>query len=162
MTVSMAYLILKTGNWHLPSFSLVAIIAFEEDGYDVNEETGFITVNLTLVNTTLERDVSVDISTFAGSATGLNGINNFLLYHFVLYLGGVDFNITSNELIFTPIATQNGKVITIIDDTCVENNETFGVSLTTSDPVLFTSQSISVTILDIVDSEFSYRDSIHT
>ena len=83
-------------------------------------------------------------------------------YHFVLNLGGVDFNITSNELLFTPIATQNGNVISIIDDTCVENNETFGVSLTTSDPVLFTSQSISVTILDIVDSEFSSRDSIHT
>lgn len=82
-------------------------------------------------------------------------------YHFVLNLGGVDFNITSNELLFTPIATQNGNVISIIDDTCVENNETFRVSLTTSDPVLFTSQSISVTILDIVDSEFSSRDSIY-
>ena len=50
---------------------------------------------------------------------------------------------------------RNCTDIIIVDDTVVENTETFQVSLNTSDPILFPSEPISVAILDNVDRKFN-------
>ena len=68
-----------------------------------------------------------------------------------------DYSALQNPLTFTPgVNVSCATVVPIIDDAVLEDNQTFGVVLSTEDPnVLFDPASASVTIVDN-DGEIAY------
>ena len=75
-----------------------------------------------------------------------------LYYHF--YAEGEDFIQTVMELQFTPTELERCMGVRIRDDTAVEDTEVFLVIVDSSDPVSFTTESVTVSILDDQDSKF--------
>ena len=70
-------------------------------------------------------------------------------------LGQLDFNATSVQLMFGPIVSVRNVSIPIIDDSIVENVETFFGTLTreTDQPVDLNPPEAEISILDNVDRE---------
>ena len=132
------------------------MIEFDNDIYEVNEEALIVTLCLSVTTSTLCRNVSILITTMDISATGSNICKIWYWYFkFFYFLGGTDYVQAQTPVFFNQNTTQNCEVINILDDTLVESTETFQVSLSTSDPIIFPLQSVSVTIIDNSDRKFS-------
>lgn len=74
----------------------------------------------------------------------------------LLVSDGSDFNGTETELQFTPALQTNCIDIGIVDDTIVEGTEVFTVTVSSTDPVGFSSDSVIVSIIDNQDSTLHY------
>ncbi len=76
------------------------------------------------------------------------------LYSF--FLVGRDYELATTSVIFSSGVFQVCVNLTILDDEIVENNETFILTLTSSDPAVLTGNtgSTEVTILEDDDSTF--------
>ena len=70
----------------------------------------------------------------------------------VLYTEGEDFNQLNTELEFDSVMLEHCVDVVIRDDTVVENTESFFMSVSSTDPVDFTSPSVTVFISDNQDS----------
>ena len=78
-----------------------------------------------------------------------SGAQYFMFMDVDTSAAGMDFNTTSAVLIFNASISHQCESVTILNDTILENNETFFVQLETIDPAVNISLgSVPVTILD--------------
>ena len=83
-----------------------------------------------------------------------SGAQYFMFMDVDTSAAGMDFNTTSAVLIFNASISHQCESLTILNDTILENNETFFVQMESIDPAVnITLDSASVTILDD-DSEY--------
>ena len=82
----------------IPPLSLVAVIGFESDVYDVVEDTGFVEVTIGVLEGELDESVSVGFSTQDGTAIGIMFvfINALEVNH---YLGLVSFDTLTGQVV---------------------------------------------------------------
>ena len=80
------------------------------------------------------------------------------MHHLSAAIAGSDYVSVSMDVVF-PVGTSNGGMqcidVTIIDDSEMEGDETFTVTLTTSSPVTLGNAVTTITITDI-DGECMY------
>ena len=139
-----------------PSHAVVNV-TLQQDTYTVNENIGSARVCTNLVGN-LERVVTVNVSTLSATAQGLYVCSNTLYLLVYIYISsectaGLDFSSVSPiPLIFSE--TIQGNVtdcveIPIVNDTFLELDENFIVSLDTSDRAINILQNqATVTIID--------------
>lgn len=102
----------------------------------VNESDGYVIVCAILTEGVLERDITVYLSTMDDTAFAPGDYTSVVNYPLVFFTGD-------------PVGSEQCVNITIIDDLVVEPDQSFSVSLTSSDPVYFTPTSqASVVIAD--------------
>ena len=144
-----------------PSSSVVTI-GFDAAAYNVTETDGSVSVGVSVQgSTTLARDVVVTVQTMGGTATGgtLMYVHTLCrcvvhVYHF-LPPATDDYTSVSMTLVFNSGTITHNVMITIVDDTTVEDTESFTVSLTTGDrAVTLAPESTTVNIQDENDSKF--------
>jgi hypothetical protein len=109
-------------------------VAISSSSYTVSEGDGTVTITVTL-SASSSNTITVDYATSDGTASS--------------WPDDSDYVSSSGTLTFTSGETSKTIVITIIDDTCCEDNETF--TLTLFNPVgatLGTPSTSTITILD--------------
>jgi hypothetical protein len=112
------------------------VATFSTSDYTVGEADGTVTVTVTLSQSS-SQTVTVDYATSDGTAT--------------TWPDDADYVAANGTLTFAPGETSKSIVITIIDDTCCEDNETFGVTL--FNPVGATLGSPSTSTVTILDDD---------
>ena len=106
----------------------------------VNESYPYVMVCALLTEGVLERDIMVYLSTLDGTALAPGDYTPLTNSPLVFYSGD-------------PVGTSRCANVTIIDDLVVEPDQYFSVSLTSTDPVYITPNSIAQVIIADNDCE---------
>ena len=140
-----------------PPFIFADVIAsFEQNQYPVSEGNGSVTVCITL-NSTIERNITVTVSTLAITAQGESTIADHQLIPTCLRpvphcsLDTTDFSPLSQDIVYTPTLQQLLQCVSIFvtSDLNLEENERFFAVLTSADPdVIIDTNIATVTILN--------------
>ena len=106
-------------------------VSVEDPSYTVDESDGTVEVCVVLTGT-IERNVSVTISTSDGSTIG----RPTFVYYFQLHFSTAPdvYTSTETDLTFTPGRDRLCVNIPIGNNTVVERNENFTVTVTSNDP----------------------------
>jgi len=135
----------------------VATIGFDPANYSVAEDTGNVSVTVSLLSGTLARGLSVVMVTSLNDGTATGGIINvlvrsvgvFIIKPFLITLAIVDYNVTSSDLMFSATTSSQIIAIPILEDTILESSETINVTLTSVDPAaILNPMSAVITIED--------------
>ena len=122
------------------------------------EEDGHVNVTMQLSG---ERDISLSFTFFtsAGSATGKASVlhtSDYIIFTFIYTTANQDYLSTRQTLTFDPNTTSLSALVTVLDDTIREENETFSILISGNSHI--STQPISEATVEIVDedSEFAF------
>ena len=138
--------------------SAVVTIGFNTAAYTLLEDAGSVNVTVSVVNGTLARNVVVSLSTESGGTATGNLITLILLpneniFFFSTTPAGTDYNDTTVTLIFDATISTQMVIVSILDNSVVEDTEFINLALTSEDnAVMLNSASAKINIED-VDSE---------
>ena len=141
-------------------------VRLDQPGYSTAEAQSPVTVCATLTEANIERNLVVILSTGDDTAQGDSGVNIILftiISCIVLSTAGAgDYVSISRPLTFTPGSGSQQRCtdIIILDDSVVENTESFIISLTTSannaDHVNFNSFETAIVSITNDDSKHQH------
>ena len=137
------------------SFNAVAEVSVP-DVLSVAEDEGTVQVCATLITPFVtEFDITVTLATSNGTGMCVQQLTLPCVNNVVPAINGYDYLGVSMDLVFTA-GTSNGTMqcinVAIIDDSLVESNETFTVTLTTSNSVVELGENLTTITITDTDS----------
>ena len=133
-------------------------VSVEDPSYPVDESDGTVEVCVVLTGKT-ERNVCVTISTGDGSAIGRLPNTAWVLFNFHFSIAPKDYTSTETDLTFTPDNSRICVNIPITNDTVVEGNEIFIVTVTSKDPSIQIGLNSNSTVIIVDDDGMQLTDS---
>ena len=141
-------------------------VTFEQQTFTIGEDDGSVTVCVRVTGE-FERPVEVNISTEPDSAQGESSLCACLQHFYRCIdccgpiIGGSDFMSVSEVLIFEPSLNVSRLcvMVDIVNDSVLEEEQTFSVVLSTADPDIIVQEAPAV--IFIVDNDGIYCSSCY-
>ena len=141
-------------------------VTFEQQTFTIGEDDGSVTVCVRVTGE-FERPVEVNISTEPDSAQGESSLCARLQHFYRCIdccgpiIGGSDFMSVSEVLIFEPSLNVSRLcvMVDIVNDSVLEEEQTFSVVLSTADPDIIVQEAPAV--IFIVDNDGIYCSSCY-
>ena len=145
----------------------MVVVEFLQLSLAVGEGDGEVEVCVIIRGQT-ERNISVTVSAMSGTASGRHARFHIIVNEPVIIsinISDEDFHTFTTDLTYTPSLDRNQTLcvnITIMDDSILENEEDFTVSISSTDSSVITGPPSTISIIDNdgINSEIASRSNI--